>query len=723
MNMQTNRWQFWIDRGGTFTDIVAQHPDGRLLVHKLLSENPSRYADAPLQGIRDLLGLAAGATIPAETISSIKMGTTVATNALLERAGDRTLLIITEGFGDALRIGYQHRPQIFAREIVLPTMLYDRVVEVTERYTAQGKELSPVRMDAPLIQALQTAYDDGMRSCAIVFLHAYRYPTHELQVAALVRSIGFTQVSLSHQVSPLIKLVSRGDTTVVDAYLSPILRRYIDSFAQQLYPHTLVSERQPNCPPLLFMQSNGGLTSAQNFQGKDSILSGPAGGIVGAVKTSELAGFTKIIGFDMGGTSTDVSHYNGTYERTIETEIAGVRLRAPMMAIHTVAAGGGSILHFDVGRYRVGPDSAGANPGPACYRNDGPLTVTDANVMLGKLQPDCFPAVFGATGNLPLDAAIVAAKFATLTAEIQASTGDNRSPVEVAAGFVAIAIDKMATAIKKISSQRGYDVADYALCCFGGAGGQHACLIAEALGMKQIFLHPYAGVLSAYGIGLADVRALKEEAIELPLIAEHIPTVASILDRLAQIGRSELSTQAIDSAQQQVCQQVYLRYAGTDAPLLVDFATDINAMRSQFEAIYQQRYGFAMRERDIIVESAMVEAIGLMSMPSEPTLNRHRTTPLMPRMIVSLYTKGDWHQADVFDRADLAAGDRIIGPAIIIEPTGTNVIEPDWVAVLTEKNHLILTYEQRSPLPHPSPPLIKGREQESLPLDKGRKQV
>jgi 5-oxoprolinase (ATP-hydrolysing) len=751
MNTGNNKWQFWVDRGGTFTDIVAQRPDGELLVHKLLSVNPGRYADAPIQGIRDILGLTADEPIPAEAIECVKMGTTVATNALLERAGDRTLLIITKGFGDALRIGYQHRPQIFAREIVLPEILYDRVIEVKERYTAQGEELIPVEIDDALKTALQSAYDDGIRGCAIAFLHGYRYPAHELQLAEIVREIGFTQISLSHQVSPLIKLISRGDTTVVDAYLSPILRRYVNSFSNSLNSKASSDEictsevgvnppksflrglgdsdlqtepvspnsQLPTPNSLLFMQSNGGLTSAENFQGKDSILSGPAGGIVGAVKTSAMGGFRKIIGFDMGGTSTDVSHYNGEYERTLETEVAGVRLRAPMMAIHTVAAGGGSILHFDAGRYRVGPDSAGAYPGPACYRNDGSLTVTDANVMLGKLQPDCFPAVFGATGDLPLDAEIVSEKFAMLTAEIQAMTGDDRSPIQVAEGFLSIAIDKMATAIKKISSQRGYDVAEYTLCCFGGAGGQHACLLAEALGMKQIFLHPYAGVLSAYGIGLADIRVLKEEAIELPLIVDNICTVKSVLDRLTQIGRSAISAQD-KSIQQEVRQQVYIRYAGTDAPLLVDFDINVEVMRSQFESIYQQRYGFTMAERDIIIESAMVEAIGLMSMASELILTRSRSGNLTPKTTVSIYTKGNWYEATVFDREQLIPGDEIIGPAIIIEPTGTNIIEPDWTALLTPKNHLILTHNPKPAialpanlLPHPSPPLGKGRGQDS----------
>ena len=711
-------WQFWIDRGGTFTDIVAQRPDGTLLVHKLLSENPGRYADAPMQGIRDILGLAGDAPIPADAIASVKMGTTIATNALIERKGDRTLLITTKGFGDALRIGYQHRPNIFARQIVLPEMLYERVVEVVERFTAEGEEIIPLLVEDALIQSLQTAYRDGIRACAIVLIHGYRYPAHELQLAAIVRDIGFTQISLSHQVSPLMKLVSRGDTTVVDAYLSPILRRYVDRLANDLNPQegmAGVGEK------LMFMQSNGGLTSAQNFQGKDSILSGPAGGIVGAVKTSAMAGFTKIIGFDMGGTSTDVSHYNGSYERTLETEVAGVRLRAPMMAIHTVAAGGGSLLYFDNGRYRVGPDSAGAYPGPACYRNGGDLTVTDANVALGKLQPDYFPAVFGATGDLPLDAAVVAAKFSALAAEINTITGDDRAPIEVAAGFLTIAIDKMATAIKKISSQRGYDVSEYVLCCFGGAGGQHACLLAEALGMRQVLLHPYAGVLSAYGIGLADIRVLKEQAIELPLTAANTATLATIFDRLTTIAQTEIANQGVAIAHQTLDRQIYLRYAGTDAPLLVDFDPDIAIVRTQFETQYRQRYGFTIADRDLTIESAMVEAIGLMPMPIEPTLTRIRITPPIPRTTVSIYTKGNWHETPVFDRADLCVGDRIAGPTIIIEPTGTNIIEPGWFGLLTEKNHLILIDEsdflvKEIELPLPKSvsswprPILKGRE-------------
>ncbi|MGV0027946.1 hydantoinase B/oxoprolinase family protein [Phormidesmis priestleyi] len=682
------RWQFWIDRGGTFTDIVAQPPSGEIIVHKLLSENPDRYSDAAIQGIRDILHLAPDAPIPTAQIAAIKMGTTVATNALLERKGDRTLLVTTKGFRDALRIGYQNRPNIFARHIVLPEMLYEQVIEVEERYTAQGEELVPVQINEVLIESLRSAYQSGIRSCAIAFLHGYRYPDHEQQVAAIVRDLGFTQISVSHQVSPLMKLVSRGDTTVVDAYLSPILQRYVDRVSTEL-------GSQHDCK-LMFMQSNGGLTDAHLFQGKDSILSGPAGGIVGAVKTSAIAGFDRIIGFDMGGTSTDVSHFNGQYERTFETEVAGVRLRAPMMAIHTVAAGGGSILAFDGSRYRVGPESAGADPGPACYRRGGRLTLTDCNVQVGKLQADFFPKVFGSEGNLPLDSNIVSQKFVALAAEIAEKTGDNRTPEQVADGFLAIAIDKMANAIKKISIQRGYDVTDYTLCCFGGAGGQHACLIAEALGMSQIFLHPYAGVLSAYGIGLAEVRSLKEKAIEVPLTQSAMPQLAEALESLTIAGRADILSQGITADRIQVLPNVHLRYEGTDSALIVQFGL-LETMRSQFEQAYQQRYGFVMLDRSLIVEAVGIEAIGQTNTPVESMFQSDRTTPLKEIATVQIYTKGQWYETPIYQRSDLEPGDRLVGSALIIEPTGTNVIEPGWTAEITDRNHLMLT-RQHKPL-------------------------
>ncbi|MDH3236436.1 MAG: 5-oxoprolinase, partial [Alphaproteobacteria bacterium] len=561
MNDTEERWQFWIDRGGTFTDVVAKRPDGALVTHKLLSENPEQYDDAALQGIRELLGVARGGTIPGEAVDAVKMGTTVATNALLERKGERTLLIITEGFADALRIGYQNRPRLFDRHIKLPELLYERVVEVRERVGARGEVLTPVDLERARTD-LEAAHAAGIRSAAIVFMHGYRFHDHERAVAALAREIGFTQVSISHEASPLMKLVGRGDTTVVDAYLSPILRRYVDRVAGELGKGTR----------LMFMQSNGGLTDARFFQGKDSILSGPAGGIVGAVRTAGMAGFSSIIGFDMGGTSTDVSHYNGEYERAFETLVAGVRMRAPMMQIHTVAAGGGSICVFDGSKYRVGPESAGANPGPACYRRGGPLTVTDCNVMLGKLHPEFFPKVFGPGADLPLDTQIVAEKFAALAAEIEVATGDRRSPAAVAEGFLKIAVENMANAIKEISIQRGYDVTEYTLACFGGAGGQHACLVADALGMTRVFLHPFGGVLSAYGMGLADMRVMRERAIEAKLEKQLIGDLENSLEEISVEGRAEMARQGIAETNMSVLRKVHLRYEGTDSALIVDFA-------------------------------------------------------------------------------------------------------------------------------------------------------
>lgn len=711
------RWQFWIDRGGTFTDIVAQRPDGHLVVHKLLSENPDRYPDAPLQGIRDLMGLASDAPIPADAIAAIKMGTTVATNALLERRGDRTVLVITDGFQDALRIGYQNRPDIFARHIQLPDMLYERVIGVAERIDAAGTVVHPWTSDTErqLLADLQHAYHAGIRACAIVLMHGYRYPQHEQQAARLAQQVGFSQISVSHEVSPLMKLVSRGDTTVVDAYLSPILRRYVDRIAGELQAsdntHSPLETAAPprekaGRPRLMFMQSNGGLTDAALFQGKDSILSGPAGGIVGAVQTSLQEGFQNIIGFDMGGTSTDVSHYRGTYERTFETNVAGVRLRAPMMAIHTVAAGGGSILHFDGSRYRVGPDSAGAYPGPVCYRHGGPLAVTDCNVMVGKLQPDYFPQIFGHDGTLPLDVDGVKAQFATLAAEIHQATGDARSPEQVAAGFLAIAVEKMANAIKKISVQRGYDVADYTLCCFGGAGGQHACQIADVLGITQIFIHPYAGVLSAYGMGLADIRTLREQSVELPLTPTTLPTLETTLQELATRGLAELAQQGISVEQPvstladqpgvQVSPQVHLKYAGTDATLTVPWGP-LSVMETHFATLHQQRYGFVCPDKSLLVDSVAVEVIGQTDTPDRPVMSQQRQIPLTPDARVPVYTGDRWQSTPVYQRQDLLPGDAIAGPALIIEATGTTVLEPHWHATVTPQGALVLRQRSQSP--------------------------
>jgi len=671
-------WQFWVDRGGTFTDVVGRAPDGALRSHKLLSENPERYDDAAIQGIRDLLGLRPGEVIPAARIRAVKMGTTVATNALLERKGERTLLLVTRGFRDALRIAYQNRPALFARHIVLPELLYDRVVEVEERLTAEGEVLVPLD-EAAARAALEDAYGAGYRSVAIALLHGYRYHAHERRLAELARAAGFPQVSVSHEVSPLMKLVSRGDTTVVDAYLSPILRRYVDGVAREL-----------GDARLMFMQSNGGLTDARLFQGKDSILSGPAGGIVGAVRTAAMGGFAKLITFDMGGTSTDVAHYDGAYERAFETLVAGVRMRAPMMQIHTVAAGGGSILHFDGAKYRVGPDSAGANPGPACYRRGGPLAVTDCNVMLGRIVPAFFPKVFGPEGDQPLDAETVRRRFADLAERIRAATGDTRSPEQVADGFRRIAVENMANAIKKISTQRGYDVTEYTLDCFGGAGGQHACDIADTLGMTRIFLHPLAGVLSAYGMGLADLRALREQAVEKRLADDVTAELGAALDGLAEDARQEILAQDVPAGDIAVLRRVHLRYQGTDSALVVDHGTRAGLVEA-FEAAHRQRYGFVMAEKPLVVEAVSVEAVGHTGIAEEPELDTPpRREPLSPRAASRLFANGRWHDTPVYLREDLVPGDRLDGPAIVIEPTSTTVVEPGWRAELTRRDHLVL---------------------------------
>ncbi|MEM9772453.1 MAG: hydantoinase/oxoprolinase family protein, partial [Cyanobacteria bacterium P01_D01_bin.73] len=688
-------WQFWIDRGGTFTDIVAQAPDGERFVHKLLSENPERYADAPVQGIREVLiaqgVISADEPVPLEQIDAIKMGTTVATNALLERKGDRVVLAITEGFADALKIGYQNRPDLFALHIQRPEVVYETVVEVPERLDAHGTVeigLTPERLERVRSQ-LQAAYDHGIRSCAVVLMHGYRYPDHENSVAAIAQKIGFTQVSVSHKISPLMKLVGRGDTTTVDAYLSPILRRYVAQVERELQGRAAESVKPIN--QLFFMQSNGGLTAAADFQGKDSILSGPAGGIVGAVQTCGAAGFDKIVTFDMGGTSTDVARYAGEYERQFETTVAGVRLRAPMMAIHTVAAGGGSILQFDGQRYRVGPDSAGANPGPAAYGRGGPLTVTDCNVMLGKLQPAFFPQVFGSDGDRPLDTSIVQEKFIRLAQEIDAAMADGRLPEEVAAGFLAIAVETMANAIKKISIQRGYDLTEYVLCCFGGAGGQHACLIAESLGMSRIFIHPYAGVLSAFGMGLADQRKIAERAIEATLEPALQPQLEQVFSELSTELSTELeSDAAADLPNVSQVKTARLRYAGTDSPLVVTFDS-LEEMKRDFETQHRQQFGFILADKPLVVEAIALEIIEKMPIPPEPVLERSRSKDIEPKSIetVRIYTKEQWHDAPVFQRDSLQPGNAIEGPALIIEPTGTNVVEPNWSAKVNELGGLV----------------------------------
>jgi len=671
-------WDFWIDRGGTFTDVVGRRPDGTLVQHKLLSENPEAYADAAVQGIRDLLGVKSGETIPADRIGAVKMGTTVATNALLERKGARTLLLITKGFRDALKIGYQARPKIFARHIVKPDMLYERVAEVDERVRADGTvervpDLAAVRGE------LRRARTDGIDAVAIVFMHAYRSPEHERQVAKLARDMGFAQVSVSHEVSPLIKLVGRGDTTVVDAYLSPILRRYVAQVDQDL-------DAKRTAARLMFMMSSGGLTAANLFQGKDAILSGPAAGVVGMAETGKQARFGRLIGFDMGGTSTDVSHYDGEYERTFETEVAGVRMRAPMMLIHTVAAGGGSILHFDGARFRVGPDSAGANPGPKCYRRGGPLAVTDANVMVGKLIPDFFPRIFGPSQNLPLDAHAVHNAFTDLAQQV----GGGRRPEEVADGFIKIGVENMANAIKKISVQRGYDVTRYALNCFGGAGGQHACLVADALGMTRVLIHPFSSLLSAYGMGLADIRATREQAIELAFGDKALAAIQRTGAKLGKDVKAEVSGQGVPAGKIKVIARAHIRYAGTDTALIVDVGS-LTKMKRAFETAHKARFGFIDRSKQMVVEAVSVEAVGGGAKFNEKAVTATRSKLPSPTRRTQFFSGGEWHQANIYTRDQLKPGSTVKGAAIIIEPHQTIVIEPGWQAELTRKNHLVLT--------------------------------
>ena len=687
--MTTGKWQFWIDRGGTFTDIVARDPMGQLSTHKLLSENPGRYRDAAVAGIKTILGVPFDTPIPAGQIDAVKMGTTVATNALLERKGERTLLIVNRGFADCLRIGNQARPRLFDLAITLPTMLYETVAEISGRFGADGTEIEALDEQAAR-EAFAAAKASGIDACAIVMMYAWKYPAHEQRLAELAGMEGFTQISASHVVSPLLRIIPRGDTTVVDAYLSPILRRYVDQMAAAL-----------GSTRLFFMQSSGGLAEAGAFQGKDAILSGPAGGIVGAARTAGMAGLNQIIGFDMGGTSTDVALYAGGFERAFETAVAGVRMRAPMMAINTVAAGGGSILHFDGARMRVGPDSAGADPGPACYRRGGPLTVTDANLCVGKIQPAHFPAIFGPAGDQPLDAAVVTGKFALLAAEISTATGEPRTAQQVAEGFLRIAVANMANAIKQVSVQKGHDVSRFALQCFGGAGGQHACQVADALGMETIFIHPYAGVLSAYGMGLADQTAMREQAVETPLGATVLPSLNALADRLGRDAEKALVAQGAEPGRISTTRQLHLRYAGTEAALIVPLR-DMDTIVAEFTAAHRARFGFATPERALMVETVAVEAVAPGEPVREATLAARSGETLAAVDHVGIFTGDASHTAPVFDRTALRAGDRIAGPALIREANATTLVEPGWAAEVTSLDHMLL--RRVEPLPTRVPP-------------------
>ncbi len=676
-------WDFWIDRGGTFTDVVARRPDRTLVTTKLLSEHPEQYDDAAIEGIRRILELGPAEPIPAGAIDAVRMGTTVATNALLERQGARTAFVTTAGFGDSLRIGYQARPDLFALDIELPSMLYERVVEIDERVRADGTVLKVP--DPEVVRAqLQTLLDSGVESLAIALLHGYRHTAHEELVGSIARELGFGQVSVSHEVNPLMKLVSRGDTTVVDAYLSPVLRRYVERVDAQL-------RGDDDGPLLMFMQSNGGLTEAHRFEGKDALLSGPAGGVVGMVETAQAAGFDRQIGFDMGGTSTDVSHWAGAFERVTETEVAGVRVRAPMIDIHTVAAGGGSIVRFDGSRLRVGPESAGADPGPACYGKGGPLAVTDCNVATGKLRPEYFPSVFGPDGDAPLAAEVVGDRFTEIAEAIGTATGSTPSAEETAEGAVAIAVDNMANAIKKISVQRGHDVSDYTLVCFGGAGGQHACLVAEQLGIERVHIHPLAGVLSAVGIGLADVRHVSDQAVEATLDDGALGSLGASWQHMGALGAAAVAEQGVPADRTESIHRLAVRYDNSDTSMLVA-AGDATSVRAAFEEAHRARYGFTNPDRPVVIESMQVETVGrsegwadagTFSPPPEGNraepVGHHRT-----------WMKGAWHDTPFVRRGDLSVEETLAGPAVVIEPTATTVIEPGWTATMRPNGDLVI---------------------------------
>ena len=681
-NSGKGSWDFWIDRGGTFTDVIGRDPAGNLHQKKMLSENPRSYRDAAVQGIRELIGLKPGEKFPHGVVHEVRMGTTVATNALLERKGESTVLVTTKGFRDALELGYQARPDIFAKEIVKPELLYSDVIEIDERVLTDGT-VEKALDEAAATVALKTLKDKGVQAIAIVFMHAYRYPAHEKRVAEIARGMGFSQVSVSHEVSPLIKLVGRGDTTVVDAYLSPILRRYVNQVAEEL-------DLENSGARLMFMMSSGGLTAADLFQGKDAILSGPAGGVVALAETGKSAGFSHVIGFDMGGTSTDVAHYDGAFERAFETEVAGVRMRAPMMRIHTVAAGGGSILHYDGARFRVGPDSAGANPGPACYRNGGPLAVTDANVMTGKLMPEFFPAIFGPNRSEPLDVEAVTKRFAEFVAKVP-----GKSAEEIADGFISIAVANMANAIKKISVERGYDVTRYALNCFGGAGGQHACLVADQLGMTKILIHPYSGLLSAYGMGLAAIRSTRQLAVEVPLggdVGEHVSRAKASIgqEAVAEVEKQGIARDAIE-----LVTALHLRYAGTDSPIEVEWRSGDGpqALRSRFETAHRARFGFMDSAKPIVIEAIHVEAIGGGSGHDEPSFATAKDMPA-PEKPVRFFSQGQWRNGLVYLRKALKPGMKFMGPAILIEPNQTIVVEQGWEVAITAKDHVVLTRKE-----------------------------
>ena len=661
----TRGWQFCIDRGGTFTDIIARAPDGRLIVDKRLSDDPHADCDPGVTGILALLATHGGADAAIEVI---RIGTTVATNALLERRGVPTALVITAGFRDALAIGYQNRPELFRLRIELPQPLYREVVEADERITATGEVIRPLDA-ARLARDLDRLRAGGIGSIAIVLMHGYRHPQHECLAVELAMRSGFDEIVASHQSSPLVRMVSRGDTTVVDAYLTPLLASYARRFRAELG----VRYRDV---PLQFMQSNGGLVAPDAFRASRAILSGPAGGLVGTERAAAALGESRLIAFDMGGTSTDVALYDHGCPLRYETTIGGVRLQAPMMNIHTVAAGGGSILHYEGGRLRVGPQSAGADPGPACYRRGGPLTITDLQLLLGRLRPEFFPAVFGPDRNLPLDAGVVRQRFDELAARVSAGGAMRATAETLAAGFLDVAIETMARAIRHVSVRQGHDPADFLLFCYGGAAPQHACRVADALGIARILVHPLAGVLSAWGIGLADRRLQHRKSIEQPLAAIPHAYLVRELDAMCRELSDSLISQGAGAAALEHSRVVELRAPGTETALGIRL-DDTHSMLDEFDGEFRRRFGFAADLDGVIVATLRAEVLA----PGEPApggLAQATAPTAVPAGSRVRAWFDDWRDAPVIDRATLDRCTPVAGPALIVEPNSTTVVDPGW---------------------------------------------
>ncbi len=667
------KWSFWIDRGGTFTDIIARGPEGTLISKKLLSESGTSI-DSAVAGINEILKENSSSM---DEIGEIRMGTTLGTNALLERKGARTVLVTTQGFADIVRIGYQNRPDIFALEIILPEQLYESVIEFQERIHADG-EIAQIANEGKLRAELKMALEAGAQSCAIALLHGYKYPKHEEIAARIAAEVGFKQISCSHDCAALMKYVSRTDTTLVDAYLTPLLRNYVDTLDAHLGKDK----------KLFFMQSNGGLCESAIFRGKDSILSGPAGGLIGAVKAAQQCGYEKLITFDMGGTSTDVAHYADEFDYVYDKEISGVRIRAPMMDIHTVAAGGGSILSFDGSRYRVGPESAGALPGPKSYRKGGPLSVTDANLLLGRIQPDHFPKIFGDDGKQALDKDSVEVSFEEIAREISEKTRNYRTPAEVAFGFLQIAVSKMANAIKHVSIQRGHDARECALVCFGGAGGQVACMIADELGIKNILIHPLAGLLSAYGIGHADRRIGKDIDINEDISTLSAHKLHADIEHTREVLSEALAKKGIATDDQELSVHALLRMEGSDYTLSVPFA-EIEDMVQTFQSKHLQRYGFSDNKRKVVLQSLAVQLIGK-TMPDEQLKYKPQKSSDTQRC--RLYSRGLWCDARVINRSQIQPLIAIAGPAIIVESHTTTVVDLGWQAEILKDGSLSLSH-------------------------------